>query len=155
MLRGAASISEGIFLQEQDIGGKRQWLVVGWPIDPKKQRLTFQLWCNIIPFTTLCSPCFSHSVEFHFWLLAVSSRLWVWWNVCHNFFNFCIGKTFTSVSFYVHLQIVYTKKWFYAILHAHMHKSLSPVSSDHVHLQIVYTKKWFYAYAHILKAFLQ
>ena len=62
MLCSAAPISDGIFLQEQDIGGKRQWLVVGLPIDPKKQRLTFQSWCNIIPFTTLCPPCFSHPV---------------------------------------------------------------------------------------------
>ena len=44
----------------------------------------------------------------------VSSRLWVWWNVCHNFFNVCIGKAFTSVSFYVHLQVVSTKRRFYA-----------------------------------------
>ena len=46
----------------------------------------------------------------------VSSRLWVWWNVCHNFFNVCIGKAFTSVSFYVHLQVVSTKRRFYAYL---------------------------------------
>ena len=44
----------------------------------------------------------------------VSSRLWVCWNVCHNFFNVCIGKAFTCVSFYVYLQVVYTKKRFYA-----------------------------------------
>ena len=47
---------------------------------------------------------------------CVSSRLWVWWNVCHNFFNVCIGKAFTSVSFYVHLQVVSTKRRFYAYL---------------------------------------
>ena len=46
----------------------------------------------------------------------VSSRLWFWWNVCHNFFNVCIGKAFTSVSFYVHLQVVSTKRRFYAYL---------------------------------------
>ena len=46
----------------------------------------------------------------------VSSRLLVWWNVCHNFFNVCIGKAFTSVSFYVHLQVVSTKRRFYAYL---------------------------------------
>ena len=26
----------------------------------------------------------------------VSSRLWFWWNVCHNFFNVCIEKAFTQ-----------------------------------------------------------
>ena len=33
-----------------------------------------------------------------------------------QFFNVCIGKAFTSVSFYVHLQVVSTKRRFYAYL---------------------------------------
>ena len=66
----------------------------------------------------------------------VSSRLWVCWNVCHNFFNVCIGKAFTSVSFYVHLQVVSTKNGFMHISHA---ESLSPLSSNHVDLQTIPT----------------
>ena len=66
----------------------------------------------------------------------VSSRLWFWWNVCHNFFNVCIAKAFTSVSFYVHLQVVSTKNGFMHISHA---ESLSPVSSDNVDLQTLPT----------------
>ena len=43
----------------------------------------------------------------------VSSRLWFWWNVCHNFFNFFI-RPLSSVSFHVHLQVVSTRKRFSA-----------------------------------------
>ena len=68
----------------------------------------------------------------------VSSRLWVWWNVCHNFFDVCIGKAFTCVSFYVHLQVVSTKGRFYAYLPCR-----KPFSSkqwpDHVDLQTLPT----------------
>ena len=88
-------------------------------------------WCCFhFPVWTHCSLRLFSCVEFHFWLLSaveklyVSSRLWVWWNVCHNFFNFCIGKTFTSVSFFVHLQIVFTKNGFMPV-----HTCRKPFSS--------------------------
>ena len=43
----------------------------------------------------------------------VSSRLWFWWNVCHNFFNFFI-RPLSSISFHVHLQVVSTRNRFSA-----------------------------------------
>ena len=61
----------------------------------------------------------------------VSSRLWFWCNVCHNFFNVCIGKAFMCIFKLCPLEN--------SLAHISHLESLSPVSSGHVDLQTLPT----------------